>query len=42
LLGMELANAIDSVSSVPLKIITENRKKLAGLKWQGVEIIDKP
>ncbi|MBI4014938.1 MAG: hypothetical protein HY365_03205 [Candidatus Aenigmarchaeota archaeon] len=36
--GMELANAIDSVSTVPQKILETNRAKLSGKKWEGMEL----
>jgi len=38
LAGMELADAIDSVSMVPQKILETNRAKLSGKKWEGMEI----
>lgn len=38
LTGMELADAIGSVTTVPQKILETNRAKLAGKKWEGIEI----
>ena len=35
---IELADAIDSVSMVPQKILETNRAKLSGKKWEGMEI----
>ncbi len=39
LLGMELSAALDTVSSVPEVIVADNRKKLSGKKWEGVDIV---
>lgn len=39
ILGLELGNAIDSVSAVPESIVSKNREKLAGNRWEGVKII---
>jgi ribonuclease P/MRP protein subunit RPP1 len=36
LLGLELGQAIDSVSVVPESIVRKNREKLAGKRWEGV------
>jgi len=39
LLGLDLASAIASVSSVPENIIKTNREKLKGNMWEGVKIV---
>lgn len=40
LLGMELGNAIASVSTVPEELIKSNREKLAGNKSEGVTVVE--
>jgi ribonuclease P/MRP protein subunit RPP1 len=40
LLGLELGNAIQSTSDIPENIITKNREKLAGQRWQGVSVVE--
>lgn len=40
LLGMDLGIAIDSVSTVPEEILRTNREKLAGTRWEGVNIVE--
>lgn len=38
LLGLELTNAVASVSTIPEEIVKTNRKKLQNKRWEGVEI----
>jgi len=38
LLGLELPAAIATVSAVPERILEENRKKLSGESYPGVEV----
>ncbi len=40
LLGMDLGNSISIVSSVPEEIVKINREKLAGSRWEGVNIVE--
>lgn len=40
LLGLELGKAIDSVSTIPENMIKKNREKLAGKRWQGVNVVE--
>ena len=40
LLGLELGQAIDSASAVPESMVRKNREKLAGKRWQGVNIVE--
>jgi len=40
LLGLELGKAIESVSTVPERIVAANREKLAGKRWEGVRVIE--
>ncbi len=40
ILGLELGDAINSVSAVPEEIIRINREKLAGNRWEGVSIVE--
>ncbi|MBI5347664.1 MAG: hypothetical protein HZB66_03565 [Candidatus Aenigmarchaeota archaeon] len=39
LLGIELSASLETVSAVPEAIVSENRKKLGGKKWEGVSIV---
>lgn len=38
LLGLDLAKALDSVSTVPENIVKKNREKLAGRRWEGFSV----
>ncbi|HLC77058.1 MAG TPA: RNase P subunit p30 family protein [archaeon] len=40
LLGLELGKAIDTTSTIPERIIRENREKLAGKRTEGVRVSD--
>lgn len=40
LLGLDLGDAIDSVSTIPENIASKNREKLAGNRWQGVSVVE--
>ena len=39
-LGLELGKAIDAASAIPEHIVTVNREKLAGKRWEGVSIVE--
>ena len=39
ILGLELGDAISSVSEIPVNIVNTNREKLEGRKWVGFEIV---
>lgn len=39
LLGLDLGKAIESASAVPQAIVTKNREKLVGKRWQGVAVV---
>lgn len=38
-LGLDLGYSIDTVSSVPKSIVSKNREKLSGTRWQGVRVV---
>ena len=40
LIGIELGAAIASVSETPERIVRINREKIAGRRWEGVEIVN--
>lgn len=40
LLGLDLGDSIDSTSFVSQNIVTKNREKLAGNRWQGVRVVE--
>jgi ribonuclease P/MRP protein subunit RPP1 len=40
LLGLDLGDAISSLSTLPMEIIGKNREKLANKRWEGVKVVD--
>ncbi|MEM7819668.1 MAG: RNase P subunit p30 family protein [Candidatus Aenigmatarchaeota archaeon] len=40
ILGLELGEAIDTVSTIPETLVYENRKKLEDKKFEGVEVVE--
>jgi ribonuclease P/MRP protein subunit RPP1 len=40
LLGLEISKAIDTTSTIPESIVTRNREKLAGKRYEGVRVVD--
>ncbi len=40
LLGMDLSEAIATVSTIPQQLVTENREKLLNKRWEGVTIVE--
>lgn len=40
LLGTNLGSAIDSVSATPEELVRTNREKNAGMRWEGVRVVD--
>jgi ribonuclease P/MRP protein subunit RPP1 len=40
LLGLDLGNAIDTTSLIPETIVSQNREKLAGKRWQGAHVVE--
>ena len=40
LLGLDLGQAINTVSAIPEEMVRMNREKLAGKRWEGVTVVD--
>lgn len=40
LLGLDLGEAIDTVTAVPEELVRTNREKLAGKRWEGISVVD--
>lgn len=40
ILGLDISDAIATVSDIPKEIVEDNRKRLSGKKWNGVEIVE--
>ncbi|MBI3190531.1 hypothetical protein HYZ41_02400 [archaeon] len=40
MMGLDLGHAIDSSSLIPENIVSQNREKLAGKRWQGAQIVE--
>ncbi len=39
-LGLDLGDAISSLSMLPIELVKKNREKLANRRWEGVKVVD--